>query len=279
MTWISYVALIARSEDKGPVLLGVNANTDLAEWQRIPKRVMNQTFLVELHLVFLPYEWGHLVWGAFCALRVGRGSPRQQGLMVQREAEYVRARQVITHIAPSTHVTSPPASSPSAANSNTSAAPCSSHHRTYCTDTRTHTHPRSVRGLQEPQEDDIPHLTYLWCAMMPEWVPFHTHEVTGLLGERHMAPAGHCTFVKAHITSHQFTEGKLCNGSHPSAWESEAGVAHAAVKDPLCQCAGASEQPHPSSLPLPPTLSRWSGLCALADITADTRRGEVPGWY
>lgn len=42
----------------------------------------------------------------------------------------------------------------------------------------------------------------------------------------------------------------------------------------------ASVQPHPSSLPLlPPTLSSWCGLCALSDITTDTRQRELVARY
>lgn len=147
-------------------------------------------------------------------------------------------------------------------------------HQIQYTKCKIHTHRcltlRSSGGPHELQ-DDIFHLEYLWIVTMPNMNSISStwsHQPFG----GNMAPASRCPFVKMYITS---VNCKKKNCISLLTWDSIAGVAHTALKDPFCQCPGAlCDLTLPLSLP--PTLSSW---CGLSDITTDTWQRELAARY
>lgn len=219
---------------------------------------------------------------AFYAWHVGREThhfARQQRMMLHWDMKNVGQREVIylicqsqlgndvTHIEIHTYCTT----SPTAANSS---ALITALHCTHTMYKDRHRYLTSIWGLHELQQDDIFHPDYLWIVMTPTWIPFHPHEVICLSEETYGS-----TLAAVHLsrrTSSCLSESKRKSEMYLTlsrGMERRCGL-FAAVKDIFCQCPGALCNLTLPLLPMPPTLSSWCGLCALSDITADTRQRE-----
>lgn len=240
---------------------------------------MNQTFLSDLHLIVL-YEWDHLVW-ALLFSACGKRSPRlQQTTGDDGALRFWECRGRRSHPSIAQNYAHP--TSPAAANSNTSAAPCSSYCLLYARKSLTHTqttasHWEAVvcEGLREAAAGW--HLSsgiFMECndAKMNSISSAWSH--WPFRGDSWLLLAAVHLSRRASPSSMNPKENMKCVS--PSAWECNAGVAYAAVKDPLCQCPGALCSLTLLSL-LPPTLSGRCGLCALSDITAENRTKRVSG--
>lgn len=112
--------------------------------------------------------------------------------------------------------------------------------------------------------------------MKPKWIPFHPHEVICLLGEEHdTAPESHCPFFNAHIISEN--RKQTTEVSHPrrgnltQVWLLLVSEILSVSIQALCATS--------TFLCPSPTLSSWCGLCALSDVTTDTRQSHLVARY